>query len=40
MPLGVQVAAIEYNDHLTIAVAEEIEKVFGGWVPPFKAKHN
>ncbi|RWS02260.1 fatty-acid amide hydrolase 2-like isoform X1 [Dinothrombium tinctorium] len=35
VPLGVQVAANEFNDHLTIAVANEIEKIFGGWVPPF-----
>lgn len=22
------------NDHLTIAVVEEIERAFGGWQPP------
>ncbi|GAB6030623.1 hypothetical protein CHUAL_007483 [Chamberlinius hualienensis] len=34
VPLGVQVAANKYNDHLTIAFAVELEKAFGGWVPP------
>ncbi len=34
LPIGVQVAAIHGNDHLTIAVALELERAFGGWVPP------
>ncbi len=34
LPLGVQVAARHGADHLTIAVALELEAVFGGWVPP------
>jgi fatty acid amide hydrolase 2 len=34
LPLGVQVAAGHGGDHLTIAVAQELERVFGGWVPP------
>ncbi|KAB0800611.1 hypothetical protein PPYR_06351 [Photinus pyralis] len=34
LPVGVQIAAVANNDRLTIAVAEEIEKVFGGWVAP------
>lgn len=34
LPLGVQVAATPGNDHLTIAVARHLERVFGGWVPP------
>jgi len=34
LPLGVQVAAAHGNDHLTIAVAEELERAFGGWTPP------
>ena len=34
LPLGIQVAADKFNDHLTLAVAEEIEKILGGWVPP------
>lgn len=34
LPLGVQVISIYGNDHVTIAVALELEKIFGGWVPP------
>ena len=34
LPLGVQVAAGAGQDHLTIAVAIELERAFGGWVPP------
>jgi Asp-tRNA(Asn)/Glu-tRNA(Gln) amidotransferase A subunit family amidase len=34
LPLGVQVAAAPGNDHVSIAVAMELERVFGGWVPP------
>jgi len=34
LPLGVQVAGPHGRDHLTIAVALELEKEFGGWVPP------
>jgi fatty acid amide hydrolase 2 len=34
LPLGVQIAATHGNDHLTIAVALELERAFGGWVPP------
>jgi fatty acid amide hydrolase 2 len=34
LPLGVQVAAARGADHLTIAIALELEAVFGGWVPP------
>ena len=34
LPLGVQVAGIPGNDHLTIAVGLELEKAFGGWTPP------
>eukprot|EP01121_Diplochlamys_sp_Union-15-3_P003712 TRINITY_DN1364_c0_g2_i1.p1 TRINITY_DN1364_c0_g2~~TRINITY_DN1364_c0_g2_i1.p1 ORF type:complete len:532 (+),score=70.19 TRINITY_DN1364_c0_g2_i1:101-1696(+) len=34
IPLGIQVASIPGNDHVTIAVALELEKAFGGWVPP------
>lgn len=36
LPLGVQVAALHGNDHMTIAAAGELEKAFGGWVPPWK----
>lgn len=33
-PLGVQVVAGKLQDHLTLAAACEIERAFGGWVPP------
>lgn len=36
LPVGIQIAANKCNDHLTIAVAKEFEKAFGGWVPPNK----
>nr|XP_008196916.1 PREDICTED: fatty-acid amide hydrolase 2 isoform X2 [Tribolium castaneum] len=35
LPLGVQVVAAPFQDHLAIAVAKELEKTFGGYVPPF-----
>ena len=34
LPLGIQVAAGLDRDHVSIAVALELERVFGGWVPP------
>lgn len=34
LPLGVQVAGAHGNDHLTIAAAMELERLFGGWTPP------
>ena len=34
LPLGVQVVGADGTDHVTIAVALELERVFGGWVPP------
>ena len=34
LPLGVQVVAASGGDHRTIAVAQELERVFGGWAPP------
>jgi fatty acid amide hydrolase 2 len=34
LPLGVQVAAGLARDHVSIAVALELERVFGGWVAP------
>jgi fatty acid amide hydrolase 2 len=38
LPVGVQVAARHGADHLTVAVALELERVFGGWVPPRLAR--
>lgn len=34
LPYGIQVAATPFNDRLTIAVAKELESVFGGWIKP------
>jgi fatty acid amide hydrolase 2 len=34
LPLGVQVAAGPGRDHVSIAVAQLLEREFGGWVPP------
>ncbi|KAI1289831.1 Fatty-acid amide hydrolase 2 [Halotydeus destructor] len=34
LPIGVQVVASPFNDHLTLAVAQELERKFGGWVAP------
>lgn len=34
LPIGIQVIAGLNNDHLCIAVARELEKAFGGYVPP------
>lgn len=34
VPLGIQVVANYNNDRLCLAVACELEKAFGGWVPP------
>ena len=34
LPLGLQVASIRGNDHVTIAVANHLEKELGGWVMP------
>jgi fatty acid amide hydrolase 2 len=38
LPLGVQVAAGRDRDHVSIAVALELERAFGGWVPPESAR--
>jgi fatty acid amide hydrolase 2 len=37
LPLGVQVAAGRDRDHVSIAVALELERACGGWVPPAHA---
>ncbi|XP_019875985.1 fatty-acid amide hydrolase 2-A-like isoform X2 [Aethina tumida] len=34
LPVGIQVIAAPNQDRLCLAVAEELEKGFGGWVPP------
>ena len=40
LPVGVQVAASRDCDHVTIVVALELERVFGGWVPPEAAQER
>jgi fatty acid amide hydrolase 2 len=34
LPLGFQVVSAHGNDHVTIAVAMELERALGGWTPP------
>ncbi len=34
LPLGVQVVGLHDHDHVTIAVAQALERGFGGWVAP------
>ncbi|XP_034834972.1 fatty-acid amide hydrolase 2-B-like [Maniola hyperantus] len=38
LPIGIQVVSNINNDRLCFAVAEELEKVFGGWVEPQNGK--
>jgi len=35
VPLGCQVIGRHFEDHRTVAVALELERAFGGWVPPW-----
>ncbi|XP_065157256.1 fatty-acid amide hydrolase 2-B-like [Atheta coriaria] len=35
LPVGIQVIAARNQDRLCLAVAKELESVFGGWLPPF-----
>ncbi len=34
LPVSIQIIAARWNDHLTLATASLIEKIFGGWRPP------
>lgn len=34
LPIGIQVVAGPFQDRLCFAVAQFLEKKFGGWVPP------
>ena len=34
LPIGIQVAAKPWHDHVTLAVAAHLEKTFGGWKMP------
>ncbi|KAI5642150.1 amidase domain-containing protein [Phthorimaea operculella] len=36
LPIGIQVVANHNNDRLCLAVAEELDKAFGGWIEPHK----
>lgn len=36
LPLGIQVVATKNRDRHCLAVAEELDREFGGWVPPFE----
>lgn len=40
LPTGFQVVSTPGNDHLTIAVALELERAFGGWTPPRRFAHR
>jgi fatty acid amide hydrolase 2 len=40
LPLALQISAAEYNDHLTLALARELERPFGGWTAPFRTDDN
>uniref|UniRef100_A0A1E1XGT8 Putative amidase n=1 Tax=Amblyomma aureolatum TaxID=187763 RepID=A0A1E1XGT8_9ACAR len=40
LPVAVQVVARRGNDRLCLAVAKEIERKFGGWVEPARAKQR
>ncbi|XP_063699670.1 fatty-acid amide hydrolase 2-B [Culicoides brevitarsis] len=40
MPLGIQVVATKNRDLHCMKVAEEIERAFGGFVPPFVVERN
>lgn len=33
LPIGIQVVTAPGNDHLSLAVAREIQNIFGGWIP-------
>lgn len=37
LPIGLQVIAAPYQDRLCLALAKELEKSFGGWVPPYRS---
>lgn len=34
LPIGIQVVTSPSNDHLSLAVAREIQRTFGGWIEP------
>ncbi|GBL93851.1 Fatty-acid amide hydrolase 2, partial [Araneus ventricosus] len=38
LPIGIQAISGQFKDHLTIATAQELDKVFGGWFNPSPVK--
>lgn len=40
VPVGIQAVATHLNDHLTLTVAELLDREFGGWVAPTKVLVN
>jgi len=40
LPLGVQVASVHGADAVTVGVACELERAFGGWVPPARQRQR
>lgn len=40
LPVGLQIVTTAHNDHLSIGVAELLDKQFNGWAPPFNIKLN
>lgn len=40
LPIGIQVVATWNNDRLCLAVAEELERKFGGWIDPSSSKKD
>ena len=34
LPMGLQIVTSQYNDQNSLAVAQELARRFGGWVPP------
>jgi len=34
MPIGVQIAAAPWREHLALAAAAIVERALGGWIPP------
>lgn len=40
LPLGMQIISSQHNDHLTLALAQHLEKSLVGWTPPGSILHN
>lgn len=35
LPMSIQIVASPMNDRITLALANSLERPFGGWIPPF-----